>query len=70
LYLGAKDIADLIPEDAYIDCRKFFTWEEMHNKVRGMSVVEIRSMRAAGRTFVQSEQGLKYYDSLNTIIHE
>ncbi len=70
LYLGAKDITDLIPEDAYIDCRKFPSWDEMHNKVMGMSDVEIRSMREAGRAFVQSEQGLKYYDSLITIVHE
>lgn len=70
LYLGAKDIAELIPEDAYIDCRKFASWGEINDKVIGMSGEEIRSMRAAGRAFVQSEQGLKYYDSLIAIIHE
>lgn len=70
LYLGAKDITDLIPENAYIDCRKFTTWEEMHDKVMKMTIAEIQSMRAAGRAFIQSEQGLKYYDSLIAIFQE
>lgn len=70
LYLGAKDIASLIPEDAYIDCRGFASWEEMHNKIMGMSGANILSMRQAGRAFIQSKQGLRYYDSLLTIFHE
>ena len=70
LYLGAKDIADLIPEDTYIDCRRFFPWEEMHGKVMGMSGAEIRSMCAAGRAFIRNAYGLKYYNSLIAIFHE
>lgn len=70
LYLGAKDITDLIPEDVYIDCRRFSSWEEMHDKIMVMSGAEIRSMRAAGRTFIQSAQGLKYHDALIGIFHE
>ena len=64
LYLGAKDITDLIPEDAYLDCRKFSSWEEVHEKVMNMSTAEVESMRAAGRSFIQGGQGLKYYNSL------
>lgn len=70
LYWGAKDIADLIPEDVYVDCRKFASWEEMHYKVIGMSGAEIHAMRMAGREFIQSESGLKYYNSLISIFHE
>lgn len=70
LYLGAKDISDLIPENAYIDCRNFASWEEMHEKIMGMSEAEISSMRTAGREFIQSEQGLKYYNSLIAIFQE
>lgn len=69
LYLGAKDIENLVPEDAYIDCRKFSSWAEMHEKVMAMSEAEIRTMRSAGRVFIQSERGLKYYDSLLSIFH-
>lgn len=70
LYLGAKNVNDLIPEEAYIDCRKFSSWEEVHGKVMGMSREEIQSMRAAGRAFIQSEYGMKYYDSLIEIFQE
>ncbi len=70
LYLGAKDISDLIPENAYIDCRKFASWGEMHEKIMGMCEAEIRVMRTAGRVFIQGVQGLKYHDSLFEIFHE
>jgi hypothetical protein len=70
IYLGAKDISDLIPEDVYIDCRKFSTWRDLHDKMVGMSDTEIQSMRAAGRAFLQSERGLRYYDSLIMIFNE
>lgn len=64
LYLGATDIADLIPEDAYIDCRRFASWRELYDKVIAMTEAEIRAMREAGRAFIRSGQGLRYPDSL------
>lgn len=70
LYLGAKDINDLIPEKAYIDCRRFSSWEDLHDKVMSMSDPEIRTMRDAGRAFIQSKQGLEYYDSLIRVFGE
>lgn len=70
LYLGASDIADLIPEDSYIDCRNFISWEEMHDKIVGMSDAKIQAMRLAGRTFIQGAQGSRYYDSLIAMFHE
>lgn len=70
LYLGANDIGDLLPSDAYIDCRKFSSWKDMHDSIVSMSSNEIRSMREAGRTFIKSAQGLKYYDSLIEIFNE
>lgn len=64
VYLGAKDITELIPEDAYLDCRKFSSWESMHKKVMNMTDAEVQSMRSAGRAFIQSKEGMKYYNSL------
>ena len=64
LYLGAQDIPDLIPEDVYIDCRKFTSWAEAYDKIMLLSGEEIQVMRQAGRKFVQSAQGAKYYDAL------
>jgi hypothetical protein len=67
LYLGANDIEDLVPKNVYIDCRKFSTWNEIHNKIMRMSSNEIQIMRTAGKEFIQSKQGLDYYDSLISI---
>lgn len=70
LYLGAKDIGSLIPEAAYVDCRLFGSWEEMSDKVMAFSDKQIADMREAGRAFVQSDEGMKYYNSLLGILHE
>lgn len=70
LYLGAKDIEALVPVEAYIDCRQFASWEEMSNKVLSMTDAEVVAMREAGREFIQSEAGMKYYHSLLNIFNE
>lgn len=69
LYLGAKDITDLIPEDAYIDCRKYSSWEEMYDEIMCLSEDEIHAMRLAGRAFIQSAEGLRYHNSLLDIFN-
>lgn len=69
LYLGASDILDLLPEHAYIDCRKFSSWDAMHTKIMDMNDREILSMRLAGRAFIQSEKGKNYYNSLLSIFN-
>ena len=68
LYWGASDIADLIPSEAYIDVREFTTWELMYAALVRMSDHEIVSMREAGRAFLRSEQGLKFYHGLVPIL--
>lgn len=70
LYLGAPDIEHLIPPAAYIDCRKFKSWEEMSAAVMAMSEDEINLIREAGRSFIKGEQYRKYYDSLSNIFNE
>lgn len=64
IYFGAKDIIDLVPKDAYIDFREFNSWEELHKKVMGLSDAKILTMRNAGRAFIKSPEGLRFYDSL------
>lgn len=68
LYWGATDITDLIPREAYIDVRQYVTVEQMHATVMLMSDVEIQSMREAGRAFLQSELGMRFYDGLIQIL--
>jgi hypothetical protein len=64
LYLGATDISDLIPSEAYIDCRHFSSWEQMHESLMGMPPEQIQQKREAGRAFLGSQQGTKFYDAL------
>src|SRR3989338_520083 len=68
LNLGAPDIASLIPSEAYIDCRKITSWDEMRHELNGMSENQINAIREAGRTFLGSEEYLKYYNSLPEIM--
>lgn len=67
LYLGAPDISTYIPDDIYVDCRKFRSWEAMWEAVKTMPESQIEGMRQAGRDFLASEAGLRFYNSLEEI---
>jgi hypothetical protein len=69
LYLGAKDIADLVPHEAYIDCRNFESSEQMLATIMKISEEKIQSMRDAGRAFIRGSQGLKYFHSMEEILN-
>lgn len=68
LYLGAKDITSYIPEDCFIDCRKFDQWDSLLAYARSLSVADIRLKREAGRSFMESDRILPYYHSLENIM--
>ena len=70
LYLGAPDISKYIPSTAYVDCRKFTSWNEMWNEVHSMSDSQIQAMREAGRLFLGSEQARPFFDSIVNIVGE
>ncbi len=67
LYMGAPDILDYIPEDVFVDCRKYLTWTEMWEDVATLSTEKINEMRIAGRNFLRSDMANKFYDSLEHI---
>lgn len=67
LYLGASDISELVPRNAYIDCRDFTTWEELRGATIGMAPERLIAMKNAGREFLQSSEYLKHFNSLVTI---
>lgn len=68
LYLGAPDIKQLIPKEAYIDCREFSSWQDAYQAAAAMSPEAIQQMREHGQHFVRSEQGRRYTDSLLKIV--
>jgi hypothetical protein len=67
LYMGAPNILDYIPAAAFIDCRKYSTWTEMWNDVISMSEKQISTMREAGREFLRSDSGKKFFHSMENI---
>lgn len=67
LYMGAPDVSAYIPEDVFVDCRKYSTWKEMWEDIATMPVESIEAMRIAGRNFLQSDQAKKFYDSIEHI---
>jgi hypothetical protein len=67
LYLGASDILDYIPEDVFVNCRKYSTWTEMWKDVVSISPERINKMRNAGRNFLRSDMANKFYDSIENI---
>ncbi|MCG3115728.1 MAG: glycosyltransferase family 10 [Candidatus Manganitrophus sp. SA1] len=67
LYLGAQDVKQFIPESVYIDCRQYRSWKEMWDHINGLSERELESMRNAGRAFLRSDAGRRYYHSLEEI---
>lgn len=69
VYLGAPDIADIVPEEAYIDYRQFGTTKEMLDWILCLSETHIQTMREAGRTFLRSSQGQRFYNSLIEIFN-
>lgn len=68
LYWGAPDIGSLIPPETYIDVRKFASWADLWKAVSHMSDTETNAMREAGREFLNSDDFLKYYDSLQDVV--
>lgn len=69
LYLGATDISEWIPEDVYIDCRQFTSWEQMQDVLMNMPTEQVHLMKEAGRAFLRGERGMRYYDSLLSIFY-
>jgi hypothetical protein len=68
IYLGAKDIKSLIPENCYIDYRNYSSALHMWEHIQSFSTHEIESIRAAGREFILSQAYKNYYNSILNIV--
>ena len=68
LYWGAPDIDLLIPPEAYVDARKFSSWQEMWSAVCCMTTEEVNDMREAGRNLLDNHNFLRHYNSLENIV--
>jgi hypothetical protein len=70
LYLGAPDIERYVPDNVYIDCRKFRSWDDMWAQVREIPESRVDAMRQAGRQFLESESARPFVDSLAILVRE
>lgn len=72
IYLGAPNITDYVPADAFIDKRKFQSYEELYQYIKNMPDKEYRNYLLNIKNFLQSE---KFYPFsiqcfANTLIKE
>lgn len=70
IYLGAPDINRYVPDNVFIDCRKFGSWQELWEWTQTMTMPQIQAMREAGRTFLNSAQAAPFVNSLTNVINE
>jgi hypothetical protein len=54
LYLGAPDVASWIPEECFIDVRKFAGYEDLKHFMEGLSPQDLHRYRVAAREFFAS----------------
>lgn len=58
LYLGAPDVEDLIPQQAFIDVRKYNSFEDLNSFISSIKENEAQEMINAGRRYLHSELGM------------
>lgn len=57
VYWGAPNITDHIPEDCFVDFRRFRGYRELYSYLSSMSEQEHQRIVECGRQFLQSDQG-------------
>lgn len=60
VYLGAPDIAEQLPAEAFIDARAFNSPEELTARLEQMTETEAAAMIDAGQRFLRSSQGQRH----------
>jgi hypothetical protein len=76
VYFGAPDISDLVPSSAFIDFRKFSSFADLDQFLRGMTELTAHRYLDAAREFLASSAFEKFTvdyfvdDILNVIEHE
>lgn len=60
LYMGAPDIDKYIPEECFVDLRKYANWDDLQTYLQEMSEKEAMAMINCGTAFLRSEKGRCY----------
>jgi len=67
VYIGAKDVLNYVPADAFVDGRAFKTYTEMWSFLRSMSQQKSEHIREAGRSFLSGASSERFHTSLQRI---
>lgn len=72
IYWGADDITDYIPENCFIDKRKFNTYEQLYTHIKNMSDIDYLDYLANIELFLNSPQVEQFSaeNFVNTVISE
>lgn len=68
VYLGAQDIRDFVPADAFVDARQFESWSALWAHVSSLSEETVQHMREAGAAFLRGEAARPFFTSLDDIV--
>jgi len=60
VYLGAPDIADLIPAEAFIDFREFDDYAQLESHLRAMTEEDATRHIQAAREFLASDAAQRF----------
>lgn len=55
VYYGAPDITDFVPQEAFIDSRRFKNLQQLYDYIQGVKKEEAASYREAGAAFLKSK---------------
>jgi hypothetical protein len=69
IYLGAPNIADLIPPRAYVDLRQYKDINAMFDDIAGMSSLEWQKMRDVGKEFLRTTGKRQYYNFTSNLFN-
>lgn len=71
VYLGASDVCEFIPSNAFINASNYSTWEDLLSKLNSIEPKEADYMISNGRNFLSSEQARSYtYEGFATFMEQ
>ena len=57
VYLGAPDIEEFVPADAFVNVRDYKDWDSLFNKIKDITETEAIEMINKGREFLETPPG-------------